>query len=160
MLEPTEHPDPADAWEMLRAWLAKTARTIDGEEVTDGAIRVLLLGAWIGARLSTAFPTFGLALAEAGNSVKDPVYTPFQQSFRRDYVQWLGPIGAAKAPDLSLSGGSVGSGHLPNLAAGTRNSGMRPDRVPIAPFMRPQRALGTLSARPSRRNGDFGQVQR
>ena len=89
-VERREHPEPDVAWAALEEFINKFVEIPDGSPPSAAVLKVLCFGAWIGCRLSTIFPSFGLAVAEYGNAQSDDkVMAHTSKMFSEVYMPWL-----------------------------------------------------------------------
>ena len=92
MIPRNAHPEPEAAWNALAQWFQQNGRMPSGEPFNEHVIKVLMVGAWIGARFSAIYTPFGLALCEQGNAFAaagTDIMGPLNVALNNEYHEWL-----------------------------------------------------------------------
>lgn len=72
-------------WSIARRFLERHGRAPSGSSLPPEILQVMLVGIWAGARLALLEPQFGAALAAAGNSRGDVVFTSLRDGFETEF---------------------------------------------------------------------------
>ena len=91
MINRKGHPRPDVAAEAMQEFISQAAIMGDGSPATPPIVTVLMVGAYIGCRVSLLFPTFALAIAEYGNDKGDTekIYAHIKKTFNAAYLEHI-----------------------------------------------------------------------
>jgi len=88
-IERYPHTDGEESWNALCMWIEESIRMPDGEKCPEHIVKVLAVGALIGARFGLLSPAFALGLAEYSNSQKGTLWESIQIGFANSYLEWV-----------------------------------------------------------------------
>ena len=91
MIEPMPHTAPQESWDVLCTWIADNVKMPEGGTPAEHVVKVLAVGAIIGARHALISPTFALGLAAYSNDQEGELWRSIQLAFAKDYLPWIGP---------------------------------------------------------------------
>ena len=89
MIEPAPHTDAEQSWEAISKWIADKVKMPDGRPLDEAIVKVIAVGACIGARFSLLMPPFALGLSEYSNEQTGPLWASIQHGFIEDYAELL-----------------------------------------------------------------------
>jgi len=72
-------------WSIARRFLERHGRAPTGSSLPPEILQVMLVGIWAGSRIALLEPQFGAALAAAGNSRGDVVFTSLRDGFEMEF---------------------------------------------------------------------------